>query len=111
MGRIAVTVGALPQILPVTYACHGDRIIMCAARGSTLERATRDAVVAFEVDHVDHERSVGWSVIITGVARRADAGEARFASQHAELSRWAGAAEGCVVSLSWDVMSGRRFRP
>src|SRR6516165_11352239 len=62
LGRIAVTVGALPVILPVNFLLDGDRILIRTGKGTKLEAATRDAVVAFEVDDVEPFSHSGWSV-------------------------------------------------
>src|SRR5262245_3605036 len=48
LGRIAVNVGALPAILPVHFALDGEHVVFSIGAGTTLDRATRDAVVAFE---------------------------------------------------------------
>ena len=68
LGRIALTDGALPVVLPVNFRVAGDRILVRTSRGTKLDAATRNAVVAFEVDHVDPMYHSGWSVVVTGVA-------------------------------------------
>ena len=73
VGRIGVTSGALPTILPVNFLLDGDRVLIRTGRGSKLDAATRNAVVAFEADDVDAFARVGWSVVVTGVARDASA--------------------------------------
>jgi hypothetical protein len=69
LGRIGITVGALPVVHPVRYRLVRDEIILRATAGTTLDRATRDAVVAFEVDDMDATCEAGWSVSVTGTAR------------------------------------------
>ncbi|MGH9177667.1 MAG: pyridoxamine 5'-phosphate oxidase family protein, partial [Acidimicrobiales bacterium] len=59
VGRIGITVGALPVVLPVRFQLQGERIVFVATIGSTLEGATRDAVVAFEADQVDPQSCAG----------------------------------------------------
>ncbi len=105
LGRIAINVGALPAILPVRFALDGDRIVLCIAVGGTLERATHDAVVAFEVD----ESGPGgeWSVMVTGVARvLTDAAELKRAEAFG-LPRWSNDGSR-YVAISTDHISGRR---
>jgi hypothetical protein len=41
------------MILLVRYALDRDRVVLCVGVGSTLDQATRHAVVAFEVDGSD----------------------------------------------------------
>ena len=69
LGRVVFTDRALPAIQPVNFAlCHGDVVIRTSA-GSKLAAATRNAVVAFEVDEFDSAICDGWSVVIIGHAR------------------------------------------
>jgi hypothetical protein len=67
-GRIAITDGALPFILPVNYSLDGSSIVFHAKVGSRLHRACRGTIVAFEVDDFDAQQGVGWSVVVLGVA-------------------------------------------
>jgi nitroimidazol reductase NimA-like FMN-containing flavoprotein (pyridoxamine 5'-phosphate oxidase superfamily) len=68
LGRVAITVNALPVILPIRFALDRDEILFRAALGGVLAEATRQAVVAFEAD--GSEPGVGlWSVLATGMAR------------------------------------------
>src|SRR5262249_57548434 len=74
--------GALPMVLPVRYALDGERVVVCVGVGSTLDQATRHAVVAFEVDGGDAAGE--WSVSLVGVASPvADGPE----TAHAEMLR------------------------
>ena len=107
VGRIGVTSGALPTILPVNFLLDGDRVLIRTGRGSKLDAATRNAVVAFEADDVDAFARVGWSVVVTGVARELPAGEVATLDL-SQLPRWARGEDGRVVAISLDLVSGRR---
>ena len=50
LGRVAITVKALPVILPVRFALDRDEIVFRAPPGGVLAEATRHAVIAFEAD-------------------------------------------------------------
>src|SRR5204862_2980903 len=69
LGRVGITVGALPTILPINFRIDGDRILFRSGVGTKLDAATRGAVVAFEADDFDPLYHSGWSVVVTGVAR------------------------------------------
>jgi len=69
VGRVALSIGALPVVLPVNFALDGESVVFRTGPGSKLEAATRQAVVAFQADHVDLADETGWSVLLTGVAR------------------------------------------
>ena len=69
LGRIAVTSGALPVVMPVVgYAMDGESIVFETGRGTTLDFGTTGSVVAFEVDETDDFTESGWSVLVRGVA-------------------------------------------
>jgi nitroimidazol reductase NimA-like FMN-containing flavoprotein (pyridoxamine 5'-phosphate oxidase superfamily) len=69
IGRIAVSVDALPVVLPVNFAVVGDSIVIRTTVGTKLSAAAHHAVVAFEVDDYDEKSEVGWSVLVQGTAR------------------------------------------
>jgi nitroimidazol reductase NimA-like FMN-containing flavoprotein (pyridoxamine 5'-phosphate oxidase superfamily) len=49
VGRIGVTIGALPAIFPVNYRLIDGSIVFRTAAGSKMSAAAEGAVVAFEV--------------------------------------------------------------
>ena len=76
IGRIGITVNALPVIVPVRYVLDGDEILFRATRGGALDTGTRRTVIAFEADGI--EPGVGaWSVMATGMARHLAADDGR----------------------------------
>jgi uncharacterized protein len=105
IGRIAVTAGALPMILPVRYALDGDRVVLCVGVGSTLDQATHDAVVAFEVDGSD--LGGGWSVSIVGVARPIPEGDESNRAEILPLPRWWLGRAHRFIAVSTEHMTGR----
>jgi hypothetical protein len=68
LGRVGVTMGALPVILPVFYGVIGREVIFRTTWGTKLEAATIGMVVAFEADSYDPGTDEGWSVVIQGLA-------------------------------------------
>jgi nitroimidazol reductase NimA-like FMN-containing flavoprotein (pyridoxamine 5'-phosphate oxidase superfamily) len=108
VGRIALTSEALPIVLPVNFMVHDDAILFRSGRGTKLEAATRNAVVAFEVDSYDPFGHTGWSVMVTGVARQLPE-PARATLPHLP-AHWAPITEDDrLVSISIDLISGRRI--
>ena len=61
-------VGVLPSIVPVNYLLDEDHIVIRTDAGSKLAAAVRGAPVAFEVDGVDENHQIGWSVVVRGHA-------------------------------------------
>lgn len=68
LGRLGLTMGGLPVILPVSFVVDGHSVIFRSVPGSKLHAMARGDVVCFEVDDADYERWIGWSVLVTGRA-------------------------------------------
>src|SRR5690348_15001388 len=99
LGRIGISSGALPVILPVNFRLVGDAIVFRTAPGTKLDAATRGAVVAFEVDDMDPIEHTGWSVMVTGVARPVTEPAALAAVRPERVARWAPLGDECVVAV------------
>ena len=111
LGRVGVSSGALPSVLPVNFRFDGRQILIRTGVGTKLDAAVDNAVVAFEVDEIDPVAHTGWSVLVTGVARElTDAGELARA-QVPPLARWAPGGEDRVIAISTELVSGRRIVP
>lgn len=111
VGRVAVSVDALPVILPVNFGLLGEDVVFRTAPGSKLDAAVRNAVVAFEVDHYDPVYHTGWSVLVTGVAEEVTDPLVLAAARALPLEPWAldGLADH-VVRIRTGMISGRRIR-
>jgi nitroimidazol reductase NimA-like FMN-containing flavoprotein (pyridoxamine 5'-phosphate oxidase superfamily) len=66
-GRVAITLGALPVIVPVRYVVSDGSIVFPVSRDDVW-RATDDHIVAFNADGVDGYQH-SWSVGVLGRAR------------------------------------------
>jgi uncharacterized protein len=71
LGRIAVSIGALPVVVPVLYALTDDHLVITVSANPGLYAALANNVVAFEVDHVDLGTHEGWTVLVVGRSRPA----------------------------------------
>ena len=67
VGRIALSIHALPAIFPVQYYLHGRNLAVCLGHLQLPERAL-NAVVAFAADAIDPASRSGWSVQVQGNA-------------------------------------------
>lgn len=67
IGRLAIVVDAQPEIFPVNYAFDQGVVVFRTAPGLKLERGPLTAT-AFEVDDVDNQNGVAWSVVVKGTA-------------------------------------------
>ncbi len=111
LGRLCLTSGALPTVLPVSFRLHGDTIVICTGPGRKLASATHDAVVAFEADAFDAARRSGWSVVVIGVAREVTDPDEIDRLSPIPTSRWAPLSGGRVVAISTELVAGRRVLP
>ncbi|MDE3086994.1 MAG: pyridoxamine 5'-phosphate oxidase family protein [Acidobacteriota bacterium] len=109
VGRVAVSIGAVPAVFPVNFGVVDGTIVFRTGTGTKLDAATRNAVVAFEVDDLDPLYHEGWSVLVVGVA---DELTDRALLQRAEalpLSPWAPGRRDHFVRLQPEFVSGRRI--
>ncbi|HZR13442.1 MAG TPA: pyridoxamine 5'-phosphate oxidase family protein [Acidimicrobiia bacterium] len=109
VGRVGVSVGAIPAVLPVNYVVDGDTVVFRTVPGTKLDAALTNAVVAFEADSFDGERESGWSVLVRGVAREITDETALARVRRLPLRSWAfdGDADR-FVSVDTELVTGRR---
>jgi hypothetical protein len=112
VGRLVFTHRALPDVLPVNYRLDGDNLLIRLGSGSTAAKATRNAVVAFEVDEIELDSRTGWSVTVVGHAREiSDPGELRRV-ESLPLTSWVGDPRDSIISVAIERVTGRRlFHP
>ncbi len=108
LGRLGLTAGSLPYVLPVRYAVAHGRIYLRTGRGTRMEAATAGAVVVFEVDDFDPLNSSGWTVSAQGLARRAPDAEVPDDADRV-LASWFGSVPAQAFAIELDVVAGQRF--
>ena len=106
IGRVGVTIGALPAIFPVNYQYVDGDILFRTGEGTKLRAALDHAVVAFEVDHVDPAERKGWSVQVVGIAERI--GTAGLTPEPV-LEPWAPGSRQHLVRIRPEILTGRRI--
>lgn len=111
LGRIALSVGALPTILPVSYRLVGEQVLLRAGAGTKLDAALHRNVVAFEVDDLDPLGHTGWSVVVTGIARMVPAGEVPDGPTLDHVPGWVAYDDPHLVAIPTDRVEGRRLDP
>jgi len=105
-GRIGVTYGALPAVLPVNYRLVDESILFRTGHGTKLHAATCHSIVAFEVDEIDALAHTGWSVMVTGEARRVTDPGRLDALEAVGIPHWADTDE-ATVEIATTMISGR----
>jgi uncharacterized protein len=71
VGRFVYTDEFGPLAVPVNYAMAGQNIVF-RVEGGAKRAAMAQTMLAFEVDHVDHDWRSGWSVLVRGVGGEVD---------------------------------------
>ncbi len=112
VGRVALTLNALPVIFPVNYRLIGESVVFGAMAGSSLSRATDGSIAAFQADSFDETNRSGWTVMAVG--RALDVGDAETIGRldlEAELPEpWAlGESAERYFRISLDRVSGHRI--
>jgi hypothetical protein len=69
IGRLAFSHGAMPAVVPVTFAVRDDDVLIPARLDGFLAAGVRGAVVALEVDSYLDEPGAGWTVTVVGPVR------------------------------------------
>lgn len=108
VGRIAVSMAALPAIFPVNFGMVDGDVMFLTGDGVKANAAIAGNVVGFEVDHLDPEHRTGWSVLIVGRARLVGP-EERAHLGELNLSPWAGGNKSHLVRIHPEFISGRRI--
>ena len=111
VGRVAVTIAALPAIFPVNYAVVDGDVVFVTGEGTKLRAAVDEAVVAFEIDEIDPATKTGWSVLVVGVA--AEVHDPDVLARVAAMGTlpWAPGDRHHVVRLGTELVTGRRILP
>lgn len=94
IGRVGISSGGLPCILPVAYLYHDGAILFRTRTGTKLRAAENGEVLAFEVDHFDPATGTGWSVLALGRATVLESTPDAHPGDH-------------VVALRCEIVTGR----
>jgi nitroimidazol reductase NimA-like FMN-containing flavoprotein (pyridoxamine 5'-phosphate oxidase superfamily) len=65
LGRLGVVVEGVPIVLPMQFAMDGETVVLQTNQGGKTLNVPLSSV-SFEVDHVDWDEGVGWSVLLQG---------------------------------------------
>ena len=111
LGRIAVSMDALPAVFPVNYRMLGDDVVFRTGTGSKLRAAVAKAIVAFEVDETGREGHTAWSVLVTGAAAELMDPRDVAAADGLRLRPWLPEQPSRWVRIRTQMVSGRRLEP
>ena len=106
VGRLAVSVGGVPDIFPVNYAVADLTILFRTAPGTKLLELAANQSVAFEADRWNVAEGV--SVVLRGRAHVLEGQEAEQLA-HVELTTWAPGERPVLVQIRPAAVTGRRL--
>jgi hypothetical protein len=102
VGRLAITDGQSPLVVPLNFVFHDGGVLVRIGPGRISEKVP-GALVAFEVDRVETDRGMAWSVLVRGLASTADPGEGAIPEPLVPEPGH------LVLFIRPDVVTGRRF--
>jgi nitroimidazol reductase NimA-like FMN-containing flavoprotein (pyridoxamine 5'-phosphate oxidase superfamily) len=109
VGRVVLSMSALPAALPVNYQLVDGLILFFTAEGMKLFAALRNSVVGFEVDAIQEESETGWLVLAVGHAAEVTDTRAISTARQAGLRPWASADRSRLISIVPEIVTGRRL--
>lgn len=120
-GRVVFTARALPAVRPVNHIVEDGEIVLrtrsLAAISTALTESSGGAigqppelVVAYEADLLDPVERLGWSVVVTGVARTVTDPD-RLGRIAELLHPWVDSAMDAAVAITPEIVTAYRFEP
>ncbi len=106
VGRIVFRSTRGPVAHPLNFVSNGRDVVF----STTAEHAAaivEQGRVSFQIDRVDEALSEGWSVLVTGSARRVEDPEEVASVTGLGLAPWAGGPRHAIVGISRDEVTGR----
>jgi hypothetical protein len=111
LGRIVFTHRAMPAVRPVNHIIDSTGIVIRSHSGAAIiseADSARGAVVAYEADNIHPHYHLGWSVVVTGIARLVrDPGELTRYRQ--ALIPWVDREMDQVIRIQPEVVTGFRL--
>ena len=111
VGRVGVTIDALPAVLPVNFVLWNGAIVFRTVSGTKLDAAAAGEVVAFEADAYGFSGAPGgWSVLVRGIAREVTDAAELAVIDALPLHSWAWDGQAHrYVCIEPTVITGRRI--
>jgi uncharacterized protein len=109
VGRLVFTDAGLPAIRLVNFFVDGDTLVFTTAAGDKLRAAERGDVVAFEVDEIDSDRHLGWTVTAIGHLSVVPEDETAEILRDVPLHSWAPHRGKYLIRLGLESLTGRRL--
>jgi hypothetical protein len=106
-GRLGISMEGAPIVVPANFGYHDTKVLLRLGSG-TLADLVAGSLVAFEVDHVDRQGGLAWSVLVRGLATPLSTHDLHLAWRHVP-EPLAPRPGDLLMSIRSDVVTGRRF--
>jgi uncharacterized protein len=107
LGRLATSVGDVPDIFPVNFVVQRRTILIRTAEGAKLSSVAVNHRVAFEADLHDVEQ--GWSVVVKGMAHVVQNALELHDAERAQVMPWTATTKLRYLRIVPTAITGRRF--
>ncbi|TDW29076.1 pyridoxamine 5'-phosphate oxidase family protein [Cryobacterium psychrophilum] len=107
LGRLAVSVGGIPDIFPVNFVAADRRLLFRTAEGTKLLELTVNNRVAFETDGLGKDEA--WSIVVKGTASILEKQSEIDAADQLPLHPLIPTLKYIYVEIAPTEMHGRRF--
>jgi transcriptional regulator with XRE-family HTH domain len=106
VGRVVFQTRRGPVAHPLNFVVSDDDVVVSTTveKAEALEEQER---VGFQIDRVDESMSEGWSVLLTGAARRVDDPDEILSLMELGLAPWAGGPRHALVRIQPAEVTGR----
>ena len=109
VGRLALVVDGRPEIFPVNHVVDHGSVVFRTAPGTKLAGVRGTTPVAFEVDGLDLDAGVAWSVVLKGRAERVTGRNQVLEAAALPIFPWHDTPKNWFVRVHADEITGRRF--
>jgi nitroimidazol reductase NimA-like FMN-containing flavoprotein (pyridoxamine 5'-phosphate oxidase superfamily) len=107
LGRLAISVGDVPDIFPVNFVVQRRTVLILTAEGTKLSGASVNRRVAFEADL--HDVAQGWSVVVKGIAHLLQGAAEIEDAERAQVLPWIATRKDRYLRILPTGITGRRF--
>ena len=110
VGRVVFLEARGPVAIPVNFRLDRGPVVFRTAAGTSLAARAGQLRISFEVDRFDEALSEGWSVLVSGRAKRVVDPLELAEVRRVGVKPWAGGEREVYIRLTPDEVSGRRIR-
>ncbi|KRF06446.1 MULTISPECIES: pyridoxamine 5'-phosphate oxidase family protein [Nocardioides] len=109
IGRVAIATPTGPHVMPLNYSVSGSSVVVCTTPYSMLGTYGRDSMLAFEIDHFEHPRQRGWSVVVRGRAEAVEDQDELRTLVRVLPRPWAAGRRSLYLRIPLTEVTGRRL--